>query len=135
MRCHTTFAFEWSFLGELRGELLGLKCAPWDLGVWSDSHLRSEGVLPRKDTMFSSMGMRCRLLCRSRSCLSTFWHERPCVVLRRSDQGDVIFGAQDIYDTELYATFTIQSCMQSGGSGINHQSQVSGWLHVRVAFL
>ena len=103
MRCHTTFAFEWSFLGELRGELLGLKCAPWDLGVWSDSHLRSEGVLPRKDTMFSSMEMRCRLLCRSRSCLSTFWHERPCVVLRRFDQGDVIFGAQDIYDTELYA--------------------------------
>lgn len=80
MRCfllnqrHTTFAFERSFLGELRSELLGLKCAPWDLGVWSDSHLRSEGVLPRKDTMFSSMGMRCRLLCRSRSCLST----TPC---------------------------------------------------------
>jgi len=30
-------------------------------------------------------------------------------------------------------TFTQQSCMQSGGPGINHQSQVSGWLHVRVA--
>ena len=31
------------------------------------------------------------------------WCERPCVVLRRFDQGDVIFGAQDIYDTELFA--------------------------------